>query len=251
MPGSSSAEPDRIRLQKVLAAAGVGSRRACEQLIAEGRVTVDGRVITEQGVRVDPATAVIEVDGERIAVRPGTEVWLLNKPLGMHSTMSDPQGRPCVGDLVSGRSTRLFHVGRLDADTEGLLLLTNDGDLAHLLSHPSHEVEKEYLATVKGQLVGKVARELESGVELEDGPAVADRVRVVDSLPGATLVEITLHSGRNRVVRRMFEHVGHPVTALVRTRLGSLRIGQLRPGSMRQLSAAEVGALEASAGARD
>lgn len=238
-----------IRLQKVLAAAGVGSRRACEQLIDQGRVSVDGRVVVEQGVRVDPERAVIEVDGERVSVNPRREVWLLNKPKGMHSTMSDPEGRSCVGDLVANRATRLFHVGRLDADTEGLLLLTNDGDLAQLLSHPSHEVQKEYLATVRGQMVGTTARQLESGVDLEDGMIAADRVRIVDTTPGQSLVEVTLHSGRNRVVRRMLEHVDHPVTALVRTRLGSLRIGQLRPGTMRQLSATEVGALEASASA--
>ncbi len=239
---------DGVRLQKVLAAAGLGSRRACEELIAAGRVEVDGRVVREQGVRVDPQTAVVRVDGQRVPTAAGAVVVAVNKPLGMVSAMSDDRGRPCVGDLVADRSERLFHVGRLDADTEGLLLLTNDGELANRLAHPSFGVAKTYVATVAAPLPRTVGRTLLAGVMLDDRPARADAFRVVQSLPGQVLVEIVLHEGRNRIVRRMLEHVGHPVMALVRTRIGPISLGQQRPGTVRVLSAAEARALYTEVG---
>jgi 23S rRNA pseudouridine2605 synthase len=232
-----------VRLQKVLAAAGLGSRRACEELIASGRVEVDGRIVREQGVRVDPATAVIRVDGQRVATRSDLVVVAVNKPRGMLSSMSDDRGRPCLGDLVAGRAERLFHVGRLDADTEGLILLTNDGELANRLAHPSYGVSKTYLATVAGPVARSVGRELLAGVELEDGPARADQYRVLQALPGEVLLEIVLHEGRNHIVRRMLESVGHPVRRLVRTRVGPIRLGEQRPGTVRRLSASQTNQL--------
>ncbi|MDT4939546.1 MAG: rRNA synthase [Pseudonocardiales bacterium] len=244
----SSEEPDEpggIRLQKVLAAAGVGSRRASEALIAEGRVSVDGAVVTEMGRRVDPVAAVIRVDGRRINVRPDMVYLALNKPLGVLSTMTDARGRPTVGDLVQGRSERLFHVGRLDADTEGLLLLTNDGDLAHRLMHPTFGVAKTYLATVPAPLQRDVTRRLRAGVELDDGPARADAFRVVQTQGDRAIVEITLHEGRNRIVRRMLAAVGHPVQRLVRTSIGPIHLGGQRAGSLRELTADELADLYA------
>jgi 23S rRNA pseudouridine2605 synthase len=240
--------PDGIRLQKVLAKAGVGSRRAAEELIAEGRVSVDGQVVTEFGRRVDPATAVIHVDGVRVNVRDDLVYLAMNKPRGIHTTMADERGRPCVGDYLRGRSERLFHVGRLDADTEGLLLLTNDGDLAHRLMHPSYLVLKTYLAEVAGTVPRGIGRRLRDGVELEDGMATADSFRVLDSLPGRTLVEVVLHEGRKHIVRRLLAEVGHPVQKLVRTRIGDVHLGDQRSGSLRALSRAEVGSLYAAVG---
>ena len=246
--GASGAPPEGVRLQKVLAAAGFGSRRACEELIDRGRVEVDGRVVREQGVRVDPQTAVIRVDGQRVPTAAGTVVVAVNKPRGLLSTMSDDRGRPCLGDLVADRSERLFHVGRLDADTEGLILLTNDGELANRLAHPSYGVAKTYVATVAGPLPRGVGRELTGGIELEDGPARADSFRVLQSMPGQVLVEIVLHEGRNHIVRRMLDAVGHPVISLVRTRVGPVVLGQQRPGTVRVLSAAEERALYTEVG---
>lgn len=244
----SAGESQGIRLQKVLAAAGLGSRRACEALIAQGRVEVDGRVVREQGVRVDPQTAVVRVDGQRVPTAADTTVVAVNKPRGMLSTMSDDRGRPCLGDLVADRTERLFHVGRLDADTEGLILLTNDGELANRLAHPSFGVAKTYLATLAGPLPRTVGRELLAGVELEDGLARADSFRVVQSLPGQVLVEVVLHEGRNHIVRRMLDAVGHPVLGLVRTRVGPIVLGQQRPGTVRVLSGAEARALYTEVG---
>ena len=237
-----------VRLQKVLAQAGLGSRRACENLIDQGRVEVDGRIVTEQGVRVDPMRSVIRVDGERVPTAPDTVVLALNKPLGVLSTMSDDRGRPCVGDLVEGRVERLFHVGRLDADTEGLLLLTNDGELAQRLAHPSHGVAKTYVATVPGPVPRDVGRRLREGIELEDGPVRVDSFDVIQSLPGRALVELTLHEGRKHVVRRMLEAVGHPVEALVRTQVGPIRLGQQKPGKVRAITGPELRALYTAAG---
>ena len=247
-PRTASSEPEGVRLQKVLAAAGIGSRRACEDLIAQGRVEVDGKVVRTQGVRVDPQTAVIRVDGERVPTAAGTVVVAVNKPRGVLSTMSDENGRLCLGDLVADRKERLFHVGRLDADTEGLILLTNDGELANRLAHPSFGVAKTYLATISGPVARSVGRDLTSGIELEDGPARADSFRIVQSLPGQVLVEIVLHEGRNHIVRRMLEAVGHPVLALVRTRIGPIALGQQRPGTVRVLSGAEARALYTDVG---
>jgi len=237
-----------IRLQKVLAAAGLGSRRACEVLIDQGRVEVDGRIVMEQGVRIDPQTAVVRVDGQRVPTAAGTIVLAVNKPRGVLSTMSDDRGRPCLGDMVSDRSERLFHIGRLDADTEGLILLTNDGELANRLAHPSYGVAKTYLATLAGTLERGVGKQLTTGVELEDGPARADSFRVVQSVPGQVLVEVVLHEGRNHIVRRMFEAVGHPVVSLVRTRVGPIVLGQQRPGTTRVVSGAEARSLYTEVG---
>ena len=235
--------PDGIRLQKVLASAGIGSRRASEQLIAEGRVSVNGVPVSEMGMRVDPHTAVIHVDGARINVRDDLVYLALNKPRGVLSAMSDDRGRPTVGDLVADRSERLFHVGRLDGDTEGLLLLTNDGELAHRLMHPAFGVAKTYLATVPGPVAKEVGRRLMAGVQLEDGPAQVDGFRVLQSQGGRSIVEVVLHEGRNHIVRRLLAEVGHPVQRLVRTCVGPVRLGGQRVGTVRDLSRAELAEL--------
>lgn len=243
--------PEGVRLQKVLAQAGVASRRAAERLIEEGRVEVDGAVVREQGMRIDPATAVVKVDGGRVMVTEDLVHLALNKPRGMHSTMSDELGRPCVGDLVAERvaaGQRLFHVGRLDADTEGLLILTNDGDLAHRLMHPSYEVPKTYLATVPGPVPRDLGKRLRAGIVLEDGPVTVDSFRVEDYFEGVALVELVLHEGRKHVVRRLLEEVGHPVKKLVRTRVGPLALGQQRPRSLRVLNRGEVAGLYSAVG---
>lgn len=235
--------PDGIRLQKVLATAGLGSRRACEDLIASGRVTVDGVQMRELGVRVDPTKAVIHLDGLRIQLDTSLITLALNKPVGVVSTMHDPEGRPSLAEFVANRKERLFHVGRLDAETEGLLLLTNDGELANRLAHPSHVVPKTYLAHVEGRVAGNVANKMLHGIMLEDGIAKVDSYRIIDSTPQAALVEIVIHEGRNRIVRRLFEEVGHPVTRLVRTQIGPIRLGALRTGTTRVLGQPEVGSL--------
>ncbi|WP_375482889.1 pseudouridine synthase [uncultured Jatrophihabitans sp.] len=234
--------PDGIRLQKVLASAGVGSRRVSEDLIAAGRVTVDGEVAV-LGARVNPETAVIHVNGDRIVVREGLAHLALNKPRGVLSAMSDDRGRPTVGDLVADREERLFHVGRLDSDSEGLLLLTNDGDLAHHLMHPSFGVLKTYLATVPGPVAKDVGRRLLAGVELEDGPATADAFKIVQTQGDQAIVEVILHEGRKHIVRRMLAEVGHPVSRLVRTRIGPVRLGGLRAGALRPLTRPELAEL--------
>ena len=241
-----TSEPEGVRLQKVLAKAGVASRRAAEELIAAGRVSVDGQVVTEQGRRVDPETAVIHVDGSRVIVRDDLEYLAMNKPRGVYSTMSDERGRPCVGDYLRNRADGLFHVGRLDAETEGLLLLTNDGDLAHRLMHPSYRVLKTYLAEIAGQVPRDLGKRLRAGVMLADGEVRVDGFRVVDSMPGKALVEIVLHEGRKHIVRRLLEEVGHPVQRLVRTAVGEVRLTNQRPGSVRRLTRAEVGSLYAA-----
>ena len=242
---------DGIRLQKVLAAAGLGSRRACEELIANGRVTVDGKV-AELGTRVDPHSAVIHVDGDRVIVRDDLVYLALNKPRGVLSAMSDSRGRSTVGDFVADRPERLFHVGRLDADSEGLLLLTNDGELAHRLMHPSFGVLKTYLATVPGPVPKEVNRRLRAGLELEDGPVRVDRFRVVQTLDHQqgreAIVEVVLHEGRKHIVRRLLEEVGHPVSRLVRTRIGDVRLGGQRAGTLRPLTRAEIAELYRLAG---
>jgi 23S rRNA pseudouridine2605 synthase len=237
------AEPG-VRLQKVLAAAGIGSRRRCDELIAAGRVEVDGVRVREMGRRVDPATAVIKVDGLRIPTEASGLVYLvLNKPRGVVSTITDPHGRPNLGDYVHGRRERLFHVGRLDADTEGLILLTNDGALAHRLAHPSYGVPKTYLAEVTGPLARDVGARLRSGVELDDGIVSVDSFRVVGRSAGRVMVELVVHEGRKHVVRRLLEAIGHPVQRLVRTHIGKVSLGELRPGRTRVLTRAEVGEL--------
>lgn len=232
-----------IRLQKVLAQAGVASRRTAEHLIEQRRVEVDGQVVTEFGLRVDPEVSVIRVDGERIPPVSPHAYLVLNKPRGVVTTMSDPQGRPCIAEYVEGRPERLFHVGRLDTDTEGLLLLTNHGEFAHRLAHPSYEVDKTYVAEVEGVLKPATIRQLLDGIELEDGPARADTVKIMSKAPGRTLVEMSLHEGRNRIVRRMFDAVGHPVRRLTRTAIGPVRRGNLRTGEVRELDPKELGQL--------
>jgi 23S rRNA pseudouridine2605 synthase len=237
-----------IRLQKVLALAGIGSRRACEALIDEGRVEVDGKRVTEQGMRVDPRTAVVRVDGERVPTAPDTAVYAFNKPRGVISTMSDEQGRPCVGDWVAGRTERLFHVGRLDAETEGLLILTNDGELANRLGHPSHEIDKTYVATVRGQVSPQALRQLRDGVELEDGFVQCETARIIQKEPERTLVELVIHVGKNHIVRRLMADVGYPVTDLVRTRIGPIHLGQQRPGVVRAITGKELRELYTAVG---
>ena len=245
---SGDAEQTGVRLQRVLASAGLGSRRACEQLIDEGRVEVDGTVVRTQGVRVDPARAVIKVDGLRIATAPDHVYLALNKPRGVVSTMSDPEGRPSLQDYVGDRNARLFHVGRLDTDTEGLILLTNDGDLAHRLAHPSYGVTKTYLAEVTGPIARDVGKRLRQGVELEDGLASVDSFRLVSQSGNRVMVEVSLHEGRKHVVRRLLAEVGHPVSRLVRTDVGPVSLGHLKPGKQRRLSQQEVGALYRAVG---
>lgn len=248
---AGSAESEGVRLQKVLAQAGVASRRVAERMITDGRVEVDGQLVTELGTRVDPNTSVIRVDGARVTV-DNTLVYLaLNKPHGVHSTMSDERGRPCIGDYIEYRvrgDANLFHVGRLDADTEGLMLLTNDGELANRLMHPSYQVPKTYLATVLGSVPRGFGKRLRAGVELDDGPARVDDFAVVDAVPGKTLLRLTLHEGRKRIVRRMLAAVGFPVQALVRTDIGAVTLGEQRPGSIRVLTSKEVGALYKAVG---
>lgn len=244
-------EPEGIRLQKVLSQAGIASRRVAERMIRDGRVQIDGHVVTEMGTRVDPANAEIRVDGVRVVVDDTMVYLAINKPRGMHSTMSDDRGRPCIGDLVEHRvrgNKNLFHVGRLDADTEGLLILTNDGELAHRLMHPSYEVPKTYLATVTGSVPRGLGKTLRAGIELEDGPVKVDDFAVVDAVPGKTLLRVTLHEGRKRIVRRMLDQVGFPVESLVRTNIGVVTLGEQRPGSIRALTRKEVGELYKAVG---
>lgn len=246
-------QEDGTRLQKILAQAGVASRRVCEDLIAEGRVTVDGRVIVEPGVRVDPDAVSIHVDGVRVTLDVQHRYVMFNKPAKVMTTMSDPEGRQCIDDFLddSMREARLVHVGRLDYETEGLLLLTNDGDLTNKLTHPRYEVPKTYMVEVQGEMPTKAAKKLQSGIELEDGPIAADRCWVMGSTGSRTMVEVTLHSGRNRIVRRMFDHVGFPVTRLVRTAVGKIVIGDQPQGTLRDLEKQEIGHLQDLAGSAD
>ncbi|HET8589379.1 MAG TPA: pseudouridine synthase [Nakamurella sp.] len=239
-----------VRLQKVLSAAGVASRRKAEELIRSGRVRVDGIVVREMGLRIDPQRAVVHVDGDRVILRQDLVYLALNKMPGMLSTMSDAQGRPHIGQLLEewGASTRLFHVGRLDMDSEGLLLLTNDGELAHRLTHPSFGVAKTYMAEVPGPIPRDLGRRLRGGVELEDGPVRVDSFDVVDVLGGRAVVEVVLHEGRKHVVRRMLAAVGHPVSRLVRTRIGDVQLGHQRPGTLRKLNPVEISLLYRAVG---
>lgn len=245
---SSPSQPEGVRLQKVLSQAGVASRRAAEEMIAEGRVEVDGEVVMEMGRRVDPATAVIHVDGTRIVANAELVHLMLNKPKGIICTMSDDQGRPCIGDYLRERQGKLFHVGRLDVDTEGLLLITNDGELAHRLLHPSYGVLKTYMAEVVGPVPRGLGRELRDGIELEDGPVRVDSFKVVDAQDNRALVELVLHEGRKHIVRRLLEEVGHPVQRLVRTAIGDVRLTTERPGAIRRLDRKEIGALYRAVG---
>ena len=231
-----------VRLQKVLAAAGVASRRAAEEMIEAGRVEVDGAVVTEQGRRVDPERAVIRVDGARLPPPRRHTYLVLNKPRGVVSTMDDPAGRPTVARYVPP-GQGLFHVGRLDTDTQGLLILTNDGEFAHRLTHPRYEVPKTYVAQVSGRIDAATLRTLRGTVMLDDGPVTPDKVTVMETSPQATLVRLTVHEGRNRLVRRLLDAVGHPVVALSRTAVGPVALGGLGLGQTRELTRDELGAL--------
>ncbi len=240
-----------VRLQKVLAEAGVASRRQAEILMRQGRVEVDGEVVKEMGRRVDPAASVIHVDGSRVVTDVETVHLALNKPEGMLSTMWDEHGRRCVGDVVlekAGGTKGLFHVGRLDAATEGLLLLTNDGELANRLMHPSYEIPKTYLAEIRTPIAKDLGRQLRAGVELDDGPAALDSFRVIDRSGSRVMVEVVLHEGRHRIVRRIFEAVDKPVERLVRTAVGDVHLGDQRPGTLRKLGRDEVGSLYKAVG---
>ena len=231
------------RLQKVLAAAGVGSRRACEDLIFRRRVTVNGRV-AQLGDKADPARDVIVVDGERLQADVRLVYVAMNKPRGVVTTMADEKGRTELADFIGARlEQRVYHVGRLDADSEGLLLLTNDGTLAHKLMHPSYEVLKTYLAEVAGPIPRNLGKRLTAGIELEDGPVKVDGFKLVDTLGKSAQVELTLHEGRKHIVRRLMAEVGHPVSRLIRTSIGPIKLGDLRTGRMRRLTNAEVAAL--------
>jgi 23S rRNA pseudouridine2605 synthase len=240
----SEQRTDGERVQKVLAAAGVASRRACEELIAEGRVTVNGRVV-ELGDRCHPTDDEIAVDGERINTDPDKLYVVLNKPRGVVTTADDPQGRPTVVDLVN-LPQRLYPVGRLDQDTEGLLLLTNDGELTHQLLHPSYEVERVYVALVPGPVRKKSLAALREGVELDDGVARARRARVLEEEHGRALVELVMTEGRKREVRRMFAALGLTVERLARVSYAGVELGELRQGKWRFLTQAEIGRLHAA-----
>lgn len=234
------------RLQRTLARAGFGSRRACEDLIREGRVTVNGEAV-ELGRKVDPGVDQVSLDGHLIASDPGMRYLMLNKPAGVLTTMEDPQGRATVAQLIPP-GPRVFPVGRLDRDTEGLLLFTNDGELASRLMHPRYGVEKEYLAEVAGSPNPRVLARLREGVELEDGPARALEVRVVSESGGRTAMRVVMGEGRKREVRRLLASVDLPVTRLVRVRQGSVRLADIRPGEVRELTPGEVRGLFLAAG---
>jgi 23S rRNA pseudouridine2605 synthase len=235
-----------IRLQKLLAQSGVASRRKCEELMLDGEVEVDGEVVTRLGTKVDPHTAVVRVSGKRLPPISPHVYLVLNKPRGVVSTMSDPQGRRTLSDVLAESAPeqgRLFHVGRLDTDTSGLLLLTNDGDFAQRMAHPSYEVDKTYVAEVEGEVQKATLEQLRAGVELDDGPVEVRAVKIVAPGRGRTIVELVIHEGRNRIVRRLLDHVGHPVTRLTRTAIGPVALGQLPVGDLRELTNDELGAL--------
>lgn len=241
--GAEELGTEGIRLQKVLAQAGVASRRRCEELMLAGVVEVNGEVVVRMGTRVDPVRDLIRVEGRRLPPVSDHAYLVLNKPRGVVSSMADEQGRPDLSGLVAERPERLFHVGRLDTDTSGLLVLTNDGDLAHRLAHPSFEITKTYVALVDGSVSDAVGRRLRAGVDLDDGPASVDRFVVKDRAKGRSLVELDLHMGRNRIVRRLLDSVGHPVRELTRTAFGPLHLGTLSVGELRTLTRDEVGEL--------
>ncbi len=237
-----------VRLQKVLAAAGIGSRRKCEEFIAAGRVTVDGVVVDELGSRVDPDVSVIHIDGVRIAQASGKVVYAFNKPLGVITAMSDPHGLACVGDFVGDIEERLFHVGRLDSDTEGLLLLTNDGELAQRLGHPSYGISKTYVARVQGQFDKYAVKDALAGVVIEDRAVDVTKCRVIDQSRSSTVVELEIHEGRNRIVRRLCDALGFPVLELVRVQVGPVKLANLKTGQLRQVANAELGKLYVAVG---
>ena len=243
MTGLSIDDDGLIRLQKLLAQSGVASRRKCEHLMLAGEVEVDGEVVTRLGTKVDPRTAVVRVSGRRLPPVSPHVYLVLNKPRGVVSTMSDPRGRRTISDVVADRPERLFHVGRLDTDTSGLLLLTNDGDFAQRMAHPSYEVDKTYVAEVDGEVTRATLRQLRDGVTLDDGPVEMSEIKVLTDGSGRSIVELVIHEGRNRIVRRLLDHVGHPVRRLTRTAIGPVAIGRLRTGDVRDLTLDELGVL--------
>jgi 23S rRNA pseudouridine2605 synthase len=240
-------EPDEdglVRLHKLLARSGVASRRKCEELMLEGEVTVDGEVVTRLGTKVDPLTAVIHVSGQRLPPVSPHVYLVLYKPTGVVSTMSDPQGRPTISDLVADRPERLFHVGRLDTDTAGLLLLTNDGEFAQRMAHPSYEVDKTYVAEVDGRVSKSTVEQLLAGVELDDGPVTVSAAHVVgQGVQDRSIIELVIHEGRNRIVRRLLDHVGYPVRKLTRIAIGPIQLTGMKSGEIRDLTNDELGAL--------
>lgn len=240
---TQSADGRLVRLQKVLAQSGVASRRACEALMAAGHVEADGAVVTQLGAKVDPETAVIRVDGRRIPVAQAHMYLVANKPRGVVSSMADEQGRQDLRSLLGRRPERLFHVGRLDTDTTGLIVLTNDGEFAHRLAHPSYQLTKTYVAEVEGVVKPKVRAQVLAGVTLDDGPLTVDAFKVVSSHGDRSMVEVVLHEGRNRIVRRLLDTVGHPVLRLSRTAIGPIRLGDLMAGDVRDLTGDELGTM--------
>jgi 23S rRNA pseudouridine2605 synthase len=232
-----------VRLQKHLARSGVGSRRRCEELMLDGLVEVDGEVVTRLGTKIDPRTAVVRVDGRRLPPVTDHVYLALNKPRGVVSTMSDPEGRRTLADVVAERPERLFHVGRLDTDTEGLILLTNDGDFAHKVAHPSYELQKTYVAEVRGVLGKAELRRLREGVAVEGRVVQVHRARVLEHTSDRSIVELTIHEGRNRVVRKLLDELGHPVRRLTRTVVGPVVLRGLKSGEWRELTPEELGAL--------
>ncbi len=236
-------EDGLIRLQKLLAQSGVASRRRCEELMLEGLVEVDGEIVTRLGTKVDPTTAVIRVEGRRLPPVSAHVYLVLNKPRGVVSTMSDPEGRRTLSDFVADRPERLFHVGRLDTDTEGLILLTNDGDFAQRVAHPSYELQKTYVAEVEGVVSKATVKRLLDGVTLEDGPVEVSACKVISSQGKRSIVELVIHEGRNRIVRRLLDEVGHPVRKLTRTAIGPVLLRGLRSGELRELTLDELGPL--------
>jgi len=242
-PDTGADDDGLVRLQKLLAQSGVASRRRCEELMLAGLVEVDGEVVTRLGTKVDPRTAVIRVEGRRLPPVSAHVYLVLNKPRGVVSTMSDPEGRRTLSDFVAERPERLFHVGRLDTDTEGLILLTNDGDFAQRVAHPSYELDKTYVAEVEGQVPKATVRRLLAGVTLEDGPVEVSAAKLVSAQPHRSIVELSIHEGRNRIVRRLLDEVGHPVRKLTRTAIGPVVLRGLRSGQLRDLTRDELGTL--------
>lgn len=235
----SPGEPER--LQKVLSRAGVASRRRVEQLMGMGKITVNGAIANEMGMRINPATDIVAVNGQVVSLDVSLRYVMLHKPKGVVSSMADERGRQDLTKFVEEIGERVYNVGRLDSDTTGLLLLTNDGDTAHKLAHPSFEVDKVYVATVRGIVTPASLKTLLQGVELEDGLARADRIKLVGQpRNNASIVELVLHSGKNRIVRRMLDAIGHPVIDLHRRSFGPLHLGGLKPGQWRDLTRLEV-----------
>ena len=238
-----------IRLQKILAQAGFGSRRKCEQMITDGRVEVDGELVTELGTRVDPKKQHIRVDGSRVHLNPNHVTLALNKPKKVLSAMDDPKGRYTLADIIGDKYERVFHMGRLDYDSEGLILMTNDGELSQHVMHPKYEVEKTYIATIDGKIGGNVCRRLVTqGVQMDDGLVKLDHCAIIDANRDQTIVKVVLHSGKNRIVRRIFGAIGYPVRRLVRTQIGPIKLGDLKSGTYRVLSQVEVRSLQKEVG---